>query len=138
MTIRTLKVKLPYRYLWLKHIEGVDLSQHCARSFVGQYSKQVDRFHHNYKDIILPRGYVAHYLCGVLNYTDNLHLAMLEAPGEHAEVHDAKCDFELEDGILVPIREDYIPFGAINVDKREFRTCRNWQFAHWLRNNHLA
>lgn len=31
-----------YRYLWLKYVTGIDLSQHCARSLHGPYSPSVD------------------------------------------------------------------------------------------------
>ena len=138
MWIRHLTVKLPYRYLWLKHVTGVDLSQHCARCLCGDYSREVRRWRHEYRDIFLDDKCIAHYLCGVLNYEDNLHCAIMRMDGAHAEAHDAKYDIEIEGGIIVPITPDSIPPDIPHAGERAFRTCRNWQFANWLKAQGLA
>lgn len=137
MTIRLLEIKLPYRYLWLKHITGVDLSQHCARCLTGDYSPIVNRWRHKYADIVLGGEYVAHYLCGVINYADNLHCAIMHKDGAHTEAHDEKFDVVIDDGVIVPISTASIPPDAPHASDRAFYTCRNWQFAHWLKANNL-
>lgn len=81
----------------------------------------------------------AWYLCALpipWNWTRNAHLAFEYAPGEHWD-GDA-----LVDGLGVrfhnatPITgwgEHSIPQDALKRNSRLYRTCRNWQFAWWLR-----
>lgn len=138
MKIKCLTVKLPYRYLWLKHVTGVDLSQHCARCLCGDYAPEVRRWRHEYKDIVLDDRYIAHYLCGVLNYENNLHCAIMRKDGVNTEAHDYKYDIEIEGGIIVPISPASIPPDIPHAKTKAFCTCRNWQFANWLKAEKLV
>ena len=41
MKITNLTINANFRYLWLKTVRDVDLTQHCARSLVGEYDKRI-------------------------------------------------------------------------------------------------
>lgn len=138
MIIRSLRINRHYRYLWLKHITGVDLSQHCARCLIGDYERTVNRATRECRDIVLGDKYVAHYLCGVINYADNLHCAIMRKDGAHTEAHDEKFDIVIDGGVIVPISAASIPASAPHAGERAFYTCRNWQFANWLKANNLS
>ncbi|MCX4749146.1 hypothetical protein OG455_27175 [Kitasatospora sp. NBC_01287] len=129
-----------YHFLWLKYVTGIDLSQHCARSLHGRYSRLVkpDTQHADVHLNEFSRA-IAWYLCGVTTpyrWENNPHLALVEAPGHRQQLQVHGLAVEL-DGVK-PIEFDgrHIPPDDPNAGDRAFNTCRNWWFAHHLRAVH--
>ncbi|MFJ7422762.1 hypothetical protein ACIQXD_29785 [Streptomyces uncialis] len=127
-----------YRYLWLKYVTGVDLTQHCARSLHGPYSPAVDP-RHTHLDLTLtehPQP-ICWYLCGVTTdpsrWADNPHLALEAAPGETHTLTVQHLDVTLTDARpIIGWGHHSIPPADSNAHNRRYATCRNWQFAHHL------
>lgn len=131
--IKTLDVNAPFRYLWLKRVIGVDLSVHCARCLVGKYMDNISPRNPHTIDIQLDDG--IYYLCGVsmpYNWAKNFHLAFEYAEGSRIEYASNGISVVIENARALPISESYIDQSDPNAWKKEFRTCRNWQFAHFL------
>lgn len=131
--IKTLDVNAPLRYLWLKRVTGVDLSVHCARCLVGKYMDNISPSAPHTTDIALDNG--IYYLCGVsLPYVwaKNFHLAFEYCEGSRIEYESNGISVVVENAAALPISEDYIDQADPNAHRKEFRTCRNWQFAHFL------
>ena len=63
MKITNLTINANFRYLWLKTVRDVDLTQHCARSLVGEYDKRISPTKRVICDIDLQDS--VYYLCGV-------------------------------------------------------------------------
>jgi hypothetical protein len=138
MRIKTLEVSAPFKYLWLKHVTGVDLSVHCARCLKGRYSKAVNAETKFAENIELGEG--VWYLCGVsapYRWGNNFHLAACHCPGGSVEVERNGVRVVLEDAELLPISPGFIDSSDPNAGRREFATCRNWQFANWLAKSSL-
>ena len=131
--IKTLDVSAPFRYLWLKRVIGVDLSVHCARCLVGKYTDNISPRNPHTTDIQLDDG--IYYLCGVsmpYNWAKNFHLAFEYSEGSRIEYANNGISVVIENARALPISESYIDQSDPNAWKKEFRTCRNWQFAHYL------
>ena len=132
--IKTLDVSAPLRYLWLKHVTGVDLNVHCARCLVGKYMDNISPHNPHTTDIQLNNG--IYYLCGVsLPYVweKNFHIAFEYSEGSRIEYANNGISVVIENAIELPISESYIDQNNPNAWRKEFRTCRNWQFAHYLK-----
>ncbi|MFJ6136552.1 hypothetical protein [Kitasatospora sp. NPDC092286] len=128
-----------YRHLWLKYVTGIDLSRHCAVALHGRYSRLVDERSQEATVHLdeFPHA-LAWYLCGVTTapyrWEDNPHLAVTAAPG-HAETLAVQGLTVHLDGVK-PIHftaTDNVPDDDPNASDPAYRTCRNWQFAHYLR-----
>lgn len=131
--IKTLTVNAPFRYLWLKNVVGVDLTQHCARCLLGKYVENISPRTHSHPEIELRDG--VYYLCGVsLPYVwdKNFHLAFSYCEGSRIEYENNGISVVIENAQRMPIMETYIDESHPKAWKKEFRTCRNWQFAHYL------
>ncbi|MEY2226872.1 hypothetical protein [Streptomyces sp. BF23-19] len=138
-TIRIEQGERRYHYLWLKYVTGIDLTQHCARSLHGPYSRAVQA--DAPRDLTLTldehRHAIAFYLCGVTTnpyrWEDNPHLAFESAPGYHVEIQVKDLKVTLTDARPIPFTARHIPADDPHATDRQFKTCRNWQFAHHLR-----
>jgi hypothetical protein len=125
------------QFLWLKTVDAVDLTVHCARSLVGDYAplgKHLDS-----QELNLPDA-PAWYFCGVTQpyvWAHNDHALLLPAPGEVHEVHTHGYVLELLGAKHQPIDLGAVPLDDPYVDDKAYRTCRNWQAAHWL-SRHLG
>lgn len=132
--IKTLDVNAPFRYLWLKRVSGVDLSVHCARCLLGKYMDNISPHNPHTTDIQLDNG--VYYLCGVsLPYVweKNFHIAFEYSEGSRIEYANNGISVVIENAVALPISESYIDRTDRNAWKKEFRTCRNWQFAHYIK-----
>ncbi|MDY0816553.1 hypothetical protein [Kitasatospora purpeofusca] len=128
-----------YRHLWLKYVTGIDLSRHCAVALHGRYSRLVDERTQEATVHLdeFPHA-LAWYLCGVTTapyrWEDNPHLAVTAAPG-HTETLNVQGLTVHLDGVK-PIHftaTDNVPDDDPHANDPAYRTCRNWQFAHYLR-----
>lgn len=139
--IQEFKTSETFKFLWLKYVKGFDLSKHCARCLLGEYSK------------IFPFGFTKgielknrpideyeaeyYYLCGVTHpyrWNNNLHIAFRAKRGETLEYNDGKTYIKIENAerIAIVSRESYLLHEkGINP---AYYTCRNWQFAYQITN----
>lgn len=137
-----------YRYLWLKSIRGVDLTQHCATVFIGPYHPDVDAKAPDSQTIEFEPDpdAIAYYLCGVTShpkwYARNAHLAFVPTPdgswcGTAGDV-DSDSHRTLLHADLVGAEPVFgwgphsIPDTDPNRHRKGYATCRNYQFAHHL------
>lgn len=137
--IKTLDVNAPFRYLWLKRVTGVDLSVHCARCLLGKYMDNISPRNPHTTDIQLDNG--VYYLCGVsLPYVweKNFHIAFEYSEGSRIEYANNGISVVIENAAALPISESYIDRTDPHAWKKEFRTCRNWQFAHYIKQRNEA
>lgn len=122
------------KYLWLKGVDDVDLTKHCARCLIGEYSKIINKTIinlHN-KEIDIPKS-KAYYLCGVtepFRYKDNFHLAFEEREGEVLKVYRNGISVEIQNAVEIPFSINDIDKSLPQSNRKEFYTCRNWQFAN--------
>lgn len=140
--ITELKVTGRFRYLWLKYITGVNLKVHCARSLLGVYSKKISPSMKTIKKpIILDENESEiFYLCGVTvpyRWENNFHLAFKRKLGETLHVERNGICITIENAVEIPITPDCIDPCDPNAKKKEYATCRNWQFAYMLHKNEI-
>ncbi|MFE6872576.1 hypothetical protein ACFVFS_39295 [Kitasatospora sp. NPDC057692] len=126
-----------YRHLWLKYVTGIDLSRHCAVALHGRYSRLIDeRIQQVTVELDEFPHALAWYLCGVTTpyrWEDNPHLA-LTAAASHSETLSVQDLTVHLDGIRpIAFADADIPDDDPNANSPAYRTCRNWQFAHYLR-----
>lgn len=129
----SIEVNAKFRYLWMKHVCGVYLSKHCAGCLKGEYSKDVDPSMGKVEGLQLADG--VWYLCGVSSpyrWDNNFHLAFHDCPGRSFTFDWNGIKVRVEDGEHLPISEEFIDATLPQSKKKEFSTCRNWQFANWL------
>src|SRR5699024_11050934 len=133
MKIETLKINVPFNYLWLKEVTDVDLSVHCAKSLLGDYIKQVTNKNSEYHQLECSDN--IHYLCGVArpwNWDNNFHLAFEPCEGNYLTVDKKGIYVEIKDAIELPISQSNVDFNHPKAKFKTYYTCRNWQFAHWF------
>lgn len=137
MKIKKLKIKNKMRYIWLKSVEDVDLTNHCAKSLVGQYSKQFNSSTYEYNNIQLTFSKSGiYYLCGVsmpFLYSSNIHLAFKEKNGSNISINNDHITCEIEDAEILPIDPKYIDINSKYSNKKSYNTCRNWIFANYAK-----
>ncbi|RGD59476.1 hypothetical protein DR950_18250 [Kitasatospora xanthocidica] len=127
-----------YRYLWLKYITGIDLSRHCAVALHGRYSRHINETTREATVELdeFPHA-LAWYLCGVTSnpykWGDNPHLALELAPRHTQDLTVHHLTVHLDGVRPIPFTDANIPASDPHAGDRAFRTCRNWQFAHYLR-----
>lgn len=135
-----------YAYLWLKEVHGTDLTHHCARALLGRFHNELRDKYDPWRDGLVPYNPFpmefrlapakAYYVCGVTEdfiWSRNAHLAFVPDESEGWRSHTNQ-------GITVrTLGLSRVTFGESDIDpkdpnrgRREYRTCRNWQFAHWL------
>ena len=134
ITIQTLTVTKPFRYLWLKSVVGVNLSVHCASCLKGEYYPGLNRHTKTANNIILDNG--IYYLCGVstpYNWYNNFHLAFSYEPGSNIHFSEKGISVDILDAKILPISEKFIDSTHRFANVKAYRTCRNWQFAHYYK-----
>ena len=130
MKIKEIVVNVPFKYLWLKKIIGVDLSVHCAKSLLGEYNPAINNRIKIAHDIELDG--TIYYLCGVAipyKWENNFHLAWRKCIGKSFEYSSNGIYVVLEDAQRIEFSEDDVDWNLPQAKKKEFHTCRNWQFA---------
>ena len=136
--IKSITKSKPFMYFWLKSVDDVNLSQHCAKCLVGEYSNRVNASQKHVENITLENG--VYYLCGVskpYNWNNNFHLAFKYSEGETIIYSSNGVDVIIENAVALPISPDYIDPEDINAHKKAYSTCRNWQFAHYFKKHLL-
>lgn len=134
MKIISLFIDAEFSYLWLKRITGVDLSQHCAKSLPGDYDTRISKTIDAVFDIDLEDG--IYYLCGVSSpyrWSNNFHLAFTNGDDVLTICRNG-ISIVISGAKELPINEN----SATNLQHpklkyKSYRTCRNWQFANYLK-----
>ncbi|MFB7571807.1 MULTISPECIES: hypothetical protein [unclassified Streptomyces] len=135
----------PYLIMWLAGVRNVNLDRHCLESF-GVSDRHPVNARAPRQSVTLPAENppLAWYLCALphpWDWSKNAHL-----PFEYAEGHQWKGP-ALVRGLQVTLEnarpitgwgEQSIPATAPKRGIWRYRTCRNWQFAWWLRTNREA
>ncbi len=140
-----IQARSQYRIMWLAGIRDIALDQHCLRAFGQPDRPRVDPARRNQTvNLSVANPPLAWYLCALpipWNWAANAHLAFEPAAGEHWEGP------ALVPGLLVSLTnarpitgwgEHSIPEDEPLRRSMRYRTCRNYQFAWWLRQNRNA
>lgn len=133
MKITSLIKTKDFKFLWLKKVEGIDLSKHCAQSLLGPYNKQIGPHITTINDLNLEDG--IYYLCGVAFpycYDNNFHLAFTNCDGSEINYSSNGIDVIIENAAPLPINSSYINKMLPKAKFKSYYTCRNWQFANYL------
>lgn len=134
MKIERLIITGQFQYFWLKTVERVDLSNHCAKCLIGHYEnvpKRGELRNFQLNDAI-------YYMCGVTIpyvWSENFHLAFRPKKGATLRVKEHGVEVVISDAERLPISESYVDPNDPNINKKGYRTCRNWQFAHYFAKN---
>lgn len=134
VTIEYAHFKNVYRILWLRYINGIDLSHHCMKSLIGKNDSRVTWWATDLPTLVLPKA-PFYYLCGVerhFNWAKNLHLAFREKEGSVIEIDDDFIHCRILNAERIPITPDYIDYSLPHADEKAYNTCRNWWFANYL------
>lgn len=135
----------PYLIMWLVGVRNVNLDRHCLECFGVSDRHQVNPRAPR-QSVTLPAANppLAWYVCALphpWDWSKNAHLAF-----EYAESHQWEGP-ALVQGLQVTLEnarpitgwgEHAIPAWARHRGSWRYRTCRNWQFAWWLRTNRSA
>lgn len=132
--IKSLKLKGRNKYVWLKYVRGADLKFHCAKSLLGEYSTKLNNIDTEYTNIELDEFETEYYyFCCVsqpYNWHRNIHLAFKEQEGSSIVIDNNLYSIEVENAVEVPFSISDVNLMLPQARKREFNTCRNWQFAN--------
>lgn len=138
IVIKEMKTKRNWMYLWGKYVNGVDLENHCAKCLLGKYSKKINKDTKEVKNLVLDEGSSKiFYLCGVTKpyvWEDNFHLALRYKEGCNIKINKKSIYLELENAEELPIDFDINNCEHEKKTKKEYSTCRNWQFAYLYKN----
>lgn len=130
--IREMQVQAPFMYLWLKHVVGVDLKEHCAKCLTGAFDDRLNSRTKMIRDLELPET-PFHYLCGVSKpycWAKNFHLGFRFHTGKILTIERHGIRLVLENAEEVTFSEADIDPADPHIRLKVYRTCRNWQFAH--------
>ena len=135
--IKEFRTNEHFGYLWLKYVNGFDLSKHCAKCLIGDYSKAF-RYGSNNVELryyaLNEHGAKYFYLCGVTSpyrWNRNLHVAFQYSQGESFTFEDGYTKLEILNARQIPIyaRKYY---NILHGDEKSYNTCRNWRFAYQM------
>lgn len=135
-----LEIKKKCNFFWLRAITGVDITQCCAKCFIGEKDNRVyyGTLHKSKAlvDIDIkqnPRA-MAYYLCGLSDgfvWAMNTHVAFV--PDKNSEIHIETDRYTLDISNARRINFwDYVPNPPGMFTKQQ-RACRNWIFANYLK-----
>lgn len=133
--------EISMRHLWMKYVFGVNLDFHCINSLLGIRSEIVKPSILGSSDEIeLAEAFPPYYyICGVsvpYVWSNNFHLAFTHAPGKLLEYRSdregAGFEWVVANAERVEVSESMIDRSHPWATESKFRTCRNWQFAHFV------
>ena len=138
MKIKRLQVLSSFSYLWLKHVTGYDISQHCARCLLGEYDERISPQQPLTENLVLTDG--IYYLCGVAkpyNWYRNFHLAFMPKTGSVIDYSCNGISVLIQDAVAFEISPRFIDHSDVHAQTKAFYTCRNWQFAYFLKQSDI-
>ncbi|MFE3196782.1 hypothetical protein [Embleya sp. NPDC059237] len=135
----------PHGIMWLAGVRHVDLTKHCLQVFGQPDRHNVYNTRHQ-QTVYLPTDNppLAFYLCALpipWAWNRNAHLAFEPAPGNDWEGNALVPGLTVSLTGARPITgwgEHDIPSDDPHRKSWLHRTCRNYQFAWWLRRNRNA
>ena len=134
ITIEHLEVQVPFKYLWCKYVDDVNLDVHCAKSLKGTYSKKIDVNKKSYENIILDESdSKIIYICGVSApyvWKNNFHLAIKYEKGSVVRLGRNGIDIKILNAKELPINFNYRECEHEKASINNYKFCRNWQFAY--------
>ena len=136
MTVKIEEIEITRNWftIWLMYVNGVNLSQHCKPCLKGFTSRKVHKNTKCLGNVKLDEAEAKYYyLCGVAtpySWENNFHLAWKEKEGSIIEYESNGISIKLKNAERITFCEDDIDYSLKNAEKREYYTCRNWQFAN--------
>lgn len=135
-----LEIRKKCNFFWLRAIRDVDISQCCAKCFIGAKDNRVyyGTLHKSKAlvdiDIQQYPATKAYYLCGLsdgFEWAQNTHVAFV--PDANSEIHidNEKIKLDITNARRIHFW-DYHPHPKGNFTQQQ-RTCRNWIFANYLK-----
>lgn len=134
MIIDDIRVEKKFKYIWLKTVKDVDLTHHCAKCLIGDYDSRISKNTKHEINIKLKDDCI-YYLCGVsfpYVWKNNFHLAFIHCENSTIELNENGIYIKITGAKELPITTDYIDTNNEYRTKKEFYTCRNWQFANYF------
>lgn len=135
-----LEIKKKCNFFWLRDIRAVDISQCCAKCFIGGKDNRVYCGTLNKSkavvDIIVnqhPKA-KAYYLCGLSNgyvWALNTHVAFVPDADSEIHIENDRIKLDITNARRV-VFWDYVPNPEGFYTQRQ-RTCRNWIFANYIK-----
>lgn len=132
MKINKIIVENNFMYIWLKSVEDVDLTKHCAKCLIGEYNESINKHTRVNNNIQLDNEKI-YYLCGVSKpyvWDNNFHLAFRKKEGNILNIARKGISIEIEDAEEITFSKDDIDEQLKESTNKQFNTCRNWQFAN--------
>lgn len=135
-----LEIKKKCNFFWLRDIRGVDITQCCAKCFIGDKDNRVyyGTLHKSEAivDIIVKqhRAAKAYYLCGLSDgfvWELNTHVAFVPDSGSEVHVENDRIKLDITNARRIHFW-DYVP-NPPGVFTKQQRTCRNWIFANYIK-----
>lgn len=127
-------------FFWLRDIQNVDISQCCAKCFIGGKDNRVyyGTLHKSQAvvDIIVKQNpkAKAYYLCGLSNgfvWELNTHVAFVPDSSSEIHIENDRIKLDITNARRIQFW-DYVPSPS-GIYTKEQRTCRNWIFANYLK-----
>lgn len=135
-----LELKKKCTLFWLKDIRNVDITQCCAKCFIGVYDPNFWEATHNKSegvvDVIVKQhsDAKAYYLCGLSDrcvWKLNTHVAFVPDPNSEIHIDNDRIKLDITNARRINFW-DYKPNPKGNFTERQ-RTCRNWIFANYIK-----
>jgi hypothetical protein len=127
-----------WMYLWLKYVKSIDTSVHCGKCLIGEYSKKIDAQKNHFSIELDESDSEYFYLCGVTKpyvWKNNFHLAFKKSEGKSFKYNFNGTFVEIENAEKIDFSMNDIDWNLPFARKKEYCTCRNWQFANWFANH---
>lgn len=135
-----LEIKKKCNFFWLRDIRNVDISQCCAKCFIGDKDNRVyyGTLHKSKAvvelDVIQNRLAKAYYLCGLSDgfvWNLNTHIAFVPDSNSEINIDNDRIKLTITNARRVNFW-DYVPTPPGTFTEGQ-RTCRNWIFANYLK-----
>lgn len=135
-----LEIRKKCNFFWLRDIRDVDITQCCARCFIGGKDNRVyyGTLHQSHAvidiDVKQHPAAKAYYLCGLSDgfvWALNTHVAFVPDPKSTVRVENDRIKLEITNARRINFW-DYTP-NPPGFYTHQQRTCRNWIFANYLK-----
>ena len=132
--IEEISVETPWSFIWLMYVNGINLEKHCKTCLKGYTSKKITKWTRHEENVCLDESEAKYYyLCGgsyPYKWENNFHLAWKEKSGASFEYSFNGITIRLKNAEMIEFSQEDIEKTQKYVDKPEYYTCRNWQFAN--------
>lgn len=142
--IEKIELAEDFTFLWLYYITGINLEEHCQKSFKGKLSKYInfdDKGHIEENILLDEKESDYYYLCGGSKpyvWENNFHLAFKKKEGSVIDIDEHGIKVRIINAERILFSEEDIDKSYPHADEEKYYTCRNWQFAHYLNNHNVS